>query len=444
MKRQIPCARVFPFSPFSRAFPLSPFAWALPLLPLLLLVAPGIARPNPIGTEESVTPRAFVPLTEVLDEDSPVFPLGKAAQPNLTLRSSENPEMSVSLGIRFQGIASLTEPEGDAPPVFDAFARRVRFEIAAQLSKHSSFVMDIRNDNANRQDRGEGGFNVGNAYFVSRSLLGYEFLNFKAYRGKIDVSRTEPTKSAWLVYYDRPAVADFAANFVSHNRRAANVQLFGNWDGKLAYSFAIGDGVHAASFEDARGNDLSAQSIDRQNPMVGGKLILSPIEGWEERERTETYFGQGQHFEVGAAYFRTGNIHFNQGVSSFSVSHGLLNLEASTHYRRFFVQAEYFRFDEVIEDLNAATPHLGTSAGWYALTEICFPELSYLAPFFRFERWDRFQQVEGYLHLSRVAGINWYLRGNTARIGLAAQSDTFGSQLGSSEIAYKLTSQIHF
>lgn len=392
----------------------------------------------------SLQARAQEFVIEAIDEESPVFPLGKATRPNLLIRSVKNPDIAVGLGFRFQGTASYTDPKGVAPGVFDAFARRARFEFSAQFSKYNLFVMDVRNDNAGRGDQGERSFNIGDAYFASKKLLGSSLLNFKAYRAKVDVSRTETAKSSWTVYYDRPAVADEAANFVSHNRRAANVQLYGDYEKKIAYSVAVGDGVQSDAFEDAQGN--SAAAVARQNPMFGGKLILSPIPGWEEEERTETYFGFGQHFSVGAGFFRTGNIRFtpSNNAGQQVVDHNLLNLEFSAHYRSLFVQAEYFRFDDVIEDFTAASLNKGKSVGWYALTEIALPRLAFIAPFFRYERWNRFQGKDGYLQITRAGGVNWYLRGNTMKVGFAVQADSFGSQIGTSQTAYKVLSQLHF
>ena len=57
-------------------------------------------------------------------------------------------------------------------------------------------------------------------------------VNFRLYRAKIDVSRTETVKSAYVVAYDRPLVADAAAQFISFNRRAAKNCIF-KLSGKL-------------------------------------------------------------------------------------------------------------------------------------------------------------------------------------------------------------------
>lgn len=402
---------------------------------------------SPSATAIPVETAGNLVQTDVIDEKSPEFLLGKATRPNLMIRSQSNPDMNVSLGVRFQGTAQYGGTPGGSAMTADAYSRRVRFEISTQFSKNSSFVMDIRNDNANRGDSGERSFNVGDAYFVQKKLGGLSFLNLKAFRGKVDVSRSETAKSSWQIYYDRTFVADEAAQYVNHNRRATNVQLFGDWNRKVAYSVALGDGVASSSFHDASGD--AANSVSSQNPMFGGKIVLSPLSGWEETERTETYFGQGQHLSAGVAAFHTGNIVFRPTSSAavHTANRTLLNFEASGHYRNLSLQAEYFRFSDVIKNYaSSGTPERGNSQGWYVVGEYVMPDLWYLAPFARYEHWNRFESDDQFLLVSRVVGLNWYLRGNTTRVGLAVQSDSGGADLGSSarQLTYKFVSQIHF
>ena len=62
--------------------------------------------------------------------------------------------------------------------------------------------MDIRNDRANNEDRGEGDFNVGDAKLTIKKIFQQKWLNMALYRAKVDVSRTETVKSAFLIGYD--------------------------------------------------------------------------------------------------------------------------------------------------------------------------------------------------------------------------------------------------
>lgn len=397
------------------------------------------AEVKPAGQSEAGVARK----SDVVTDSSPDFLLGKQTRPNFFVLSRDNPDMGIFAGIRLQGTAEVSRSHDQVTA--DIYDRRARLEFGAQFSKDMSFVMDLRNDNANRGDGGERQFNIGDAYVVVRNVAGGSLVNFKGLRGKVDVSRSETVKSSWLTYYDRPYVADEAAQYVSHNRRATNLQLFGDYKKKVHYSLAVGDGVQSTAFNDARGARASA--ITRQNPMIGAKIVLSPFDGWEERERTETYFGVGKHLSFGAGFFYTGDIRFRPVAAGpiATVHRRLLNVEASAHYENWFVQVEYFRFYDVVESFSAATLNLGESEGWYAQAEYVAPWLAYVGVFYRHERWNRFLGVGGYEQISHAAGLNWYLRGNTVRVGFVGQTDTLGSQLGgATQVAYKLTSQLHF
>ncbi len=379
-------------------------------------------------------------------EGSPDFYLGKETGPHLHIRSPENKDLSFSLGIRFMGTAEYKSedvPEGDDS--WDFYARRVRLEVGASFSKDIKFIMDIRNDNANRGDSGERDFNVGDAKVTIKHLWEEDWLNAAFFRAKVDVSRSETIKSAHLVYYDRAKVADSAANWVSHNRRAMNAQLFGDFDKKFHYSFAVGDGVQSGSFDDALGEN--AASIGSQStPMFGGKLRLSPFDGWEEVERTETYFGQGKHFSVGLGAFATKGIDVEApGGQTIKVDRELVNAELSAHYHGAFLQAEYFDFGGAIADFSESTLAEGDADGWYVLGEYTIAELAYLSPFVRFEQWDRFSDRDGYEHDSMSAGINWYLRGNNTKIGFVYQRDEYGDAIGDPDTdTFRIVSQLFF
>ena len=100
---------------------------------------------------------------------------------------------------------------------------------------------------------------------------------------------------------------------------------------------------------------------------------------------------------------------------------------------------------DVVEDFNAATLNTGTSTGWYATSEYVIPELAYLAPFIRYEKWDKFDDLDGYDYTSKIAGVNWYLRGNTTKVGLYVQKEDKGVNIGDDKVTtVRLTSQWFF
>jgi len=406
--------------------------------------------------------KKFIKHANVIRKDSPVFLLGKETHPNMKIRAFDNPDMYVKLGIRLQSTfenykVDYKNPTKTDKEIWDAYLRRMRFEIGVGFSKHVSFTMDVRNDKANYQDKGEKTFNVGDAYLKIKKPFGTSLVNFKFYRGKIDVSRTETVKSAWVVHHDRPYVADEAAQFISHNRRATNAQIYGDWQKKIHYELAFGDAVHAAKFHDAEGKSLSKKGgkIIDQDFFYGGKLILSPIPGWEEKKRTETYFGEGKHIQVGIGYWRVPRIRYeysyevndNEKKGINTIDRTLINYEFSAHYKGAFIQAEYFDFDGVVRDFSAENQEVGKSKGWYITGEYVIPQLYHIAPFARYEEWDRWdgENKEDYKLKSTVFGLNWYLRGNTTKVGIAYQEDDYGGETGDKKVKrIKFTSQWFF
>jgi hypothetical protein len=181
--------------------------------------------------------------------------------------------------------------------------------------------------------------------------------------------------------------------------------------------------------------------FNQKSFFYGGKVVLSPFDGWEETKRTESYFGKGKHFEIGAAYWESPDIEYN----NYTVDHKLINLEMSAHYKGAFIQAEWFQFDGVVENFDTAPDETGKSSGWYATGEYVIEELAYLAPFVRYESWEKYDGAGDWDLESKIAGINWYLRGNSTKVGLVFQEDTYGKDLGDyTDTRFKLTTQWFF
>ncbi len=406
-------------------------------------------KPLKSGFKEELKIKKILP--RVIDENSPDFLLGKATKPNMIIRPFDNPDMYLKLGVRVQGTFEKRDIDyKDATKMdkdyWDAYLRRVRFEVTAGFSKHVSFTMDIRNDKANYQDKGEQEFNVGDAYLKIKKPFGSSLVNFKLYRAKIDVSRTETVKSAYVIHYDRPHVADEAAQYITHNRRGTNVQAYGDWEKKIHYQTATGDGIYSGKFHDAKGHKFTGSDFLQKSYFYGAKVVLSPFDGWEEKKRTETYFGRGKHFEVGAAYWVSPDIEYLSVANErVHLDHKLLNLEMSAHYKSAFIQAEYFKFDDMVKDFTAPKTEIGTSSGWYVTGEYVLPQFYYIAPFARYEKWDRWDDESGYNLTSRIFGINWYLRGNSTKVGLSYQKDSYDVNIGNyDEKRIKLTTQWFF
>ncbi len=376
--------------------------------------------------------------------------------------AKDDPDMWFKAGIRIQGtleskMTDYVDPTVDDTTVQDAYLRRVRLEVAAGFNKYTSFVMDIRNDKSNYGiENPEGNFNVGDAYVKIKKPFGTSLVNFKLYRAKIDVSRTETVKSARVIAYDRPYVADAAAQFISFNRRGANLQMYGDWEKKIHYQIAVGSAASPDKFTDAAGARDATIDIEEQSFFFGGKIKLSPFEGWEEKKVTETYFGKGKHFTVGASYWNVpkikGTYEGNLGNDiAFDFNRELINVELSAHYYGAMIQAEYFDFKDIVKQWDVGTQSefkTGSSNGWYVTGEYVFDNFYYIAPFARYESWDRFSDEDGYAVDSMMVGVNWYLRGNTIKVGAYYQQDDyeeFASYKGYDNVKiFRVTSQFFF
>ncbi|NBX81470.1 hypothetical protein EBQ90_00030, partial [bacterium] len=188
----------------------------------------------------------------IIDENSPDFPMGKATRRGLLIQIPGSLDKSISIGARLQG--TVEAQQADNAWAGDFYARRIRFEFGANLSRKLFYFMDFRNDQANNGDSGERGTVIGNTFFQFRELFDLPYLNVQAFRGKLDVSRVTTASSGQQIAYDRPLVAQSAQQYVSPNRRAPNLQLFGSYEGKIRYQLALGDGVASSSFFDAKGN----------------------------------------------------------------------------------------------------------------------------------------------------------------------------------------------
>jgi len=388
----------------------------------------------------------------IIDQKSPEFLLGKQTHINMKFVPDDAPDMWFKAGVRIQG--TMESKSTDYKDVTktdttlnDAYLRRVRFEVAAGFGEHASFVMDVRNDKSNYGiENVEGSFNVGDAYVKIKNPFNTSLINFKLYRAKIDISRTETVKSARVIAYDRPYVADAAAQYISFNRRGANVQMYGNWEKKVHYQIATGSASNPDKVKDAGGTSGSSVDMSDQSFFFGGKIKLSPFNGWEEKKVTETYMGQGKHFTIGASYWAIPTMKGTTSAgATLNLKRSLINAEISAHYKGAMIQAEYFKFDDVVEDITATTLNAGEASGFYVTSEYVFTDFYYVAPFVRYESWDRFEDKDDYDATSMLLGLNWYLRGNTTKIGMYYQQDIFGENTGDKDVdIFRITSQWFF
>ncbi len=387
------------------------------------------------------------------EANTPKFLFGKEFSSFFKIVNSKNQNIYLKIRLRLQGVYEnyevLDKNTGIKNiDVWAGYFRRERIEAKLGLCKGVYFAMDIRNDRSSYKNKGLQQIKLGNAYLSIEKPFGNSLINFRIFKAKIDISRTETVKSVWILHHDRPLIADFSAQFISYNRNSANFQVFGNWKHKIHYQFAVGKGIYSGKFKDVKGNYIKkvGGAIKKQDLFYGGKIIISPFSGWEEKNRTETYFGIGKHIEFGIGYWKLPNIRFVDSAGKGSMDRTLLNYEFSLHYKNFFLGWEYFKFDGIEKDFSDTKREIGKSDGWYIKGEYVFPNFHYIAPFGRYEEWNKWSSGEsGYKLKSKVIGINWYLKGNSIRLGIAYQENDYGLNIGNKKIKrYKFLSQIYF
>jgi len=119
------------------------------------------AKKTKIKTKSTIT---------IVDKNSPDFLLGKQTHIGMKITAQDDPNMWIKAGVRLQGTfenkqTSYKQPTTKSNTNIDsAYLRRVRFEFSAGFNKYLSYTMDIRNDKSNYTGKGEGHFNVGDAY----------------------------------------------------------------------------------------------------------------------------------------------------------------------------------------------------------------------------------------------------------------------------------------
>jgi hypothetical protein len=161
--------------------------------------------------------------------------------------------VETKLGVRFQGVVRQQEIEshgGIKTTEQDMYLRRARLEYHLDWGNGFEQSLDIRNDNINLEDRGMGNFRLGDAYIKKVLERGSFKHDFRVFKAKVDISRSQTVSSADLIYLNRPQSSVFASSYISQNRRANNLQWNGTYKDKLAWHLVIGDGTQSEAFED--------------------------------------------------------------------------------------------------------------------------------------------------------------------------------------------------
>lgn len=328
---------------------------------------------------------------------------------------------SLKIGGRLQGVGAFNTNSGDN----DLFLRRGRVNLQYELQNGHRFYMDLRNDKVNLSDSGEGDLQIGDGFYEIPVAASDVIKNVRLFRAKVDVSYTQTSSSKNLLSPVRANAAEYAANYIVHNRRANNIQLNG---GGKRYSFqlAIADGVQSDKVK-AVNSDVSVDSISKQKLTMGGKFRYFV---WGDKAPLQETYYQGKNtLSVGFGAFHNPGITFElSDGDSFTSDRQLYNLEVSYSYRNFRFLTEGFVFAGDLVNLDERES--GTSTGYYMSSEII---LGKVAPYASYSNLDRDRNRAEMSENTATIGVNYYVSGKRQRYGVSFTNRQFEDNLNEPE-----------
>ncbi len=324
----------------------------------------------------------------------------------------EDAARKVKIGGRIQAVA---ETNSDTESQ-DAYLRRLRVNVLYRPWDGHQFVYDIRDDKANQEDRGEGEFRIGDAYWKIDIEKKWA-KNVKLFRSKVDVSYSQTSSSKNLFNPNRPSVSEHASDFVVQNRRATNVQVNGSF-GRFAYQLAVSDGVNSDDLSPVKESDQKVSGINYQKFTYGGKLRYFFIGDAKKNQVQDTFYGELDTFSLGLGYFVNDKINIALSNRDISIRRTLLNAELSYSYKNFRLLAEYFEFTGDLIDLSQTqvSDIIGDSNGHYIQAEYLIGKW---APYFGVEEFDKNADESGYAQNATYFGVNFYENLEARRYGIA-------------------------
>lgn len=328
---------------------------------------------------------------------------------------------SLKIGGRLQGVGAFNTNSGDN----DLFLRRGRVNLQYELQNGHRFYMDLRNDKVNLSDSGEGDLQIGDGFYEIPVKGSDVIKNVRLFRAKVDVSYTQTASSKNILSPARANAAEYAANYIVHNRRANNIQMNGGGK-RYTFQLAIADGVQSDKV-DAVNSDVSIDSISKQKLTMGGKFRYYI---WGDKAPLQETFYQGKNtLSVGVGAFHNDGITFElSDGDSFTSDRQLYNVEVSYSYRNFRFLTEGFVFAGDLVNLDERES--GTSTGYYTSSEMIFGKV---APFVSYSNLDRDRKRSEMTEHTYTAGVNYYVAGKSQRYGVSFTNRQFGAELNESE-----------
>lgn len=329
---------------------------------------------------------------------------------------------TIRIGGRLQGIAGFNLSEGKQ----DLYLRRARVNLQYETKDDHIISLDLRNDNSNKDDGGEGKLLFGDAYYeMPIRNLGI-LKDLTLFRAKVDVSFSQTASSKNLIHPNRESSSEYASNFIVHNRRANNIQVNGenNW---MTFQLAIADGVQSDALTSAFGN-VSINSITKQSLTFGGKARFYL---WNPENKKapiqETFYKKMRTLSFGLGYFYNPQItYLLSNGSKISDSRALYNFDFSFAFDNLRLVGEYFIFEG--DTINLAQSKIGQSHGGYMRGEYLFGKI---APYFGLNIFKRDKDFDQSFEKSQLIGINYYENGVNSRYGISYKNYDYDNALAS-------------
>ncbi len=310
----------------------------------------------------------------------------------------------------------------------DLYLRRARVNLQYQTQRHHMIYMDLRNDNLNEGDQGEGSLSIGDAFY--EIPIDSPFIDdITLFRSKVDVSYSQTASSKDLIHPNRSRVSDYASNFVVHNRRATNLQANGGNDW-LTYQLVISDGIQSEEVEKLSGT-TTISNISKQDLTYGAKARFYLWNGVDNKkaELQETFYGAKKTLSFGLGAFVNPKIQYTLSDGrKISHSRTLYNGEISFAYNHFRFLAEGFLFKGDI--LDPSQSRFGDAWGTYMRSEYI---LGKVAPYIGLNYLRRDKNQRDSYETSQLVGINYYAQKKSRRYGISFENIENGRLIGLSD-----------
>ena len=319
----------------------------------------------------------------------------------------------------------------------DLYFRRARLEITGHLlAKTLKYALIISGDKWEK---------TGNANEVLVQNAYVEWFADDAYniifgKEKLPYSRVSLTSSSKLLFIERPASTEAAKKLFGETEAYFQPKLGVRgrlFEDVLAYEAALADGW-------SNGEEIySGYDIQAAAPLYALRLELSP-KGWAEEKKSETHLGKGRHLTAGLNYANQGSIEYKG--NAYSEKRSLIGFDLSGHYNGITGQFEYNQWSIDSEDsaISDKKPR-----GWYVQAGY-FIEPYNIEPALRHEVYDQDSNSDDKTETNSTAGVNWYLKGQSLKLGLNWVHTEYDAQASGAltgdtqKDAYQAQAQMYF